>query len=147
MQFHFTDDNNPITGLDQAIIEMDADGSNVRRLRSGFRDRWPTWSPDGSLIAFLSVSQGGSPLNLFVMNADGSNARVVRSGLQYDERPAWSPDGKSITFVIRSASRMCESIWDYGQVWCGQSARRVGLNGIIYPAWEVLSASNLVWQR
>jgi Tol biopolymer transport system component len=86
-------------------------------------------------------------MNLFVMNADGSGAKVLMSGLDHDERPAWSPDGKSITFVVSSASRMCEDTWDFGFVPCGQSAMRVGLNGVIDPTWELPSASDLVWQR
>jgi TolB protein len=140
-------DDSDLAAIDYGIFEMDPDGSNVRRLRSGFRDRWPTVSPDGSLIAFIGLNTTDYVMNLFVMNADGSNARMVMSGLRYDEHPAWSPDGKSITFVVSSASRMCEDIWDFGMVPCGQSAKRVGLTGAIYPAWELASASNLVWQR
>jgi Tol biopolymer transport system component len=140
-------EDDPLTCLHYGIFEMDPDGSNVRQLRSGFRDRWPTWSPDGSLIAFVGLNREDYVMNLFVMNADGSNATVLRSGLNYDERPAWSPDGKYITFVVSSASRMCEDTWDYGMVPCGQSAKRVGLDGAVDPMWELPSASNLAWQR
>lgn len=140
-------DDHDLTAIDQAIFEMDPDGSNARRLRTGFRDRWPTWSPDGSLIAFVGFNEGSYVMNLFVMNADGSNVRIVKSGLNYDERPTWSPDGKRITFVVSSAARMCEDIWDYGLVPCGQSAKRIGLDGVIDYGWELPSASNLAWQR
>jgi len=140
-------ENDSLQGLRYGILVMDADGSNVLLLRSGFRDRWPTWSPDGSQIAFIGLSPADFSMNLFVMNADGSEPRLVKSGLDYDERPAWSPDGKSITFVVRSAARMCEDIWDFGFVPCGQSAKRIGLDGRIDPSWDLPSASALVWQR
>jgi len=140
-------ENDPSTGLHYGIFEMDPDGSNVHQLRSGFRDRWPTWSPDGSQIAFIGLNPADYSMNLFVMNADGSEPRLVKSGLDYDERPAWSPDGKSITFVVRSAARMCEDIWEFGFIPCGQSAKRIGLDGRIDPSWDIPSASALVWQR
>jgi Tol biopolymer transport system component len=146
-QIIFARSDDSVSPVNYGIFEMDPDGSNVRRLRSGFRDRWPTWSPDGSLIAFIELNPDNFAMNLFVMNADGSNARVLKSGLQYDDRPAWSPDGKSITFIVRSASRMCENIWDFGEVPCGQSAKRIGLGGLVDTRWELPSASYVVWQR
>jgi TolB protein len=140
-------EDDPSKGLQYGIFEMDPDGSNVRQLRSGFRDSWPAWSPDGSLIAFVGLNRENLGMNLFVMNADGSGEKILISGLSHDERPAWSPDGKSITFVVNSASRMCEDTWGDGTVACGQSAKRVGLDGVVDLLWEVSSASNLVWQR
>jgi TolB protein len=139
-------ESDPSAGLLYGIFEMDPDGSNVRQLRSGFRDHSPTWSPDGSRIAFVGLSREDFGRNLFVMNADGSDARVLKS-VDNDERPAWSPDGKRITFVVGSAERMCQDIWDFGLVPCGQSAHRIGLDGVIDPSWELSSASQLVWQR
>ncbi len=50
----------------------------------------PTWSPDGSQLAF--THEGG----IWAIGADGSNARrIIRNG----ESPAWSRDGKMIAFM------------------------------------------------
>jgi hypothetical protein len=53
---------------------------------------YPTWSPDGTQIAYAQLS--GGPLHL--MNADGTNQRVLAAanGLYSDSPPAWSPDSK-----------------------------------------------------
>jgi Tol biopolymer transport system component len=56
-------------------------------------DQSPTWSPDGSEIAFSS-DRGGT-WAIYVMEADGSNVhRVADDGTH----PDWSPDGSSIAF-------------------------------------------------
>ena len=139
----------PPGGLRYGIYEMDPDGSNLRDLLLGFRDSWPTWSPDGSRIAFIDLNPEGFVFSLVVMNTDGSNATALRTSPDWTfaTRPAWSPDGKSITFVVSSAARMCEDNWDFGTVPCGLSAKRVGLNRVVDPTWELPSASSLVWQR
>jgi Tol biopolymer transport system component len=63
------------------------------------------WSPDGSKIAFIKISDSATPFTvgeLWVMNSDGSGARKLAdadAGHGYPE--AWSPDGSRIAFVVR----------------------------------------------
>lgn len=141
-------EDGPPDSLRYGIFEMDADGSNLHQLRRGFRDSWPTWSPDGSRIAFIDLNPEGWVFSLVVMSADGSNAKTLKISADWTagSRPAWSPDGKSITFMVSSASRMCDDE-EIGFHPCGQSAKRVGLDGVIDPRWELPSASHVFWQR
>jgi len=62
-------------------------------------DGWPTWSPDGSQIAFMS-DRSGNP-DIYVMNADGSNVRQLTEHPANDIWPEWSPDGTRIAFPSR----------------------------------------------
>jgi tol-pal system beta propeller repeat protein TolB len=58
----------------------------------------PTWSPDGTKIAF-SRDDGSGWVSLYVMNADGSTVtRLTNPGTANDYEPAWSPDGTKIAF-------------------------------------------------
>jgi len=83
-------------GPDSGLFVMNGDGTDVRRLPSERGDTDPTWSPDGSSIAFVRFHDGNG--DIFVMDADGSSVRQLTDG-RSDGSPAWSPDGTRIAFV------------------------------------------------
>jgi TolB protein len=75
---------------------MRADGNNPRPLT--YRDDIdPTWSPDGSMIAFASTRNGGQR-QLYVMNANGSDVRQLTDLNNMGGRSTWSPDGTKLAF-------------------------------------------------
>jgi Tol biopolymer transport system component len=89
---------NPETQTDsEALYLMSSHGTEVKRLTPEFFfDGAPTWSPDGTRIAFAARRDADEASVIFVMNADGSGLNVVREEAGV---PAWSPDGTKIAFA------------------------------------------------
>jgi Tol biopolymer transport system component len=74
---------------------MNPDGSNPHAITS-HDDIDPTWSSDGSHIAFASNRQGQR--QLFVANANGKKVDKVTDLKQMGGRSSWSPDGTKLVF-------------------------------------------------
>lgn len=86
------------------IYSVNVDGTDLRRLTHNRRDDGstlvgtdsnPTWSPDGTQIAFHSWISGGTP-GLYKMNADGTG--ITRLADATSGGISWSPDGSRITY-------------------------------------------------
>jgi dipeptidyl aminopeptidase/acylaminoacyl peptidase len=76
---------------------MNYDGTNViRRTNNPARDFSPTWSPDGTRIAFWSDRDGN--FEIYVMNSTGSGLTRLTNNPADDYDPAFSPDSKKIAF-------------------------------------------------
>jgi Tol biopolymer transport system component len=58
----------------------------------------PTWSPDGSRIAFTSLRNAGRP-HIFVIYLDDNHVEELSEGFNQDFQPEWSPDGSRILFI------------------------------------------------
>ena len=97
------------------IYSMNADGSDPTNLthnapilvgeppqpQNDGVDEFPSWSPDGRKIAFMSdhVLDPSAHPEIFVMNADGSGQTDLTNSPESDLTPSWSPDGRKIAFV------------------------------------------------
>ena len=76
---------------------VNGDGTGLTQLTTaGAIDYRPTWSPDGSQIAFVSTRDGNA--EIYVMNADGTGQVNVTNNAANDNSPAWSPSGSTILF-------------------------------------------------
>ena len=74
------------------------------RIDAGFNAA-PSWSPDGSRLAFERGYFGVLPGDIncrqsvvFVVNSDGTGLRQLTSADMVAFRPEWSPDGATIAF-------------------------------------------------
>jgi tricorn protease len=65
---------------------------------SGAHDKWPTWSPDGSQIAFISDLSGEEELYLAPQDGSKPAQQITNGGSAMRYQPEWSADGKRIAF-------------------------------------------------
>ncbi|WP_405156692.1 prolyl oligopeptidase family serine peptidase [Paenibacillus sp. FSL K6-0108] len=77
------------------------DGSEDKTLTDGVKDSSPSWSPDGTQLAFLRLEKGGK--GLWTLSSGDTKAinRISpeRKLLQF----VWSPDGQYIAFTSKVA--------------------------------------------
>jgi Tol biopolymer transport system component/DNA-binding winged helix-turn-helix (wHTH) protein len=64
----------------------------------------PTFSPDGSQIAFSWRPEGDPNSHIYFKSIGSGSMRRVSSGSYTDSAPAWSPDGRLIAFHRRPES-------------------------------------------
>ena len=80
-----------------SVATMEPDGTNRLRLAKAGRNRYPSWSADGTKIAYTRARLG-----LYTMNSDGTGKTlVVERTRRHDsmDHPSWSPDGTRLAFA------------------------------------------------
>jgi TolB protein len=85
-------------GPNTHIYLVDLETDSQRQITQGAAiDTEPTWSPDGSKLAFTS-DRGGRP-QIYEMDMGSGQIRRVTFQGNYNARPRYSPDGKSIVMI------------------------------------------------
>lgn len=84
--------------VDGAIYVISVDGTGLRRLSPklprGVLDMHPSWSPDGTQIAFMrytneDVVASAEDGDAWIIDADGTDATTVTHGPAIDSWPQW----------------------------------------------------------
>jgi Tol biopolymer transport system component len=116
------------------VLVARADGSRVRRLTSAPGPQFdPSFSPDGSLIAYRDSRHGiNEDDEIWVMDRDGGHARNLTRDHGNDWSPAWSPDGATIAFASTRSGSL--ELWTMASD--GSNPRRVSSSPAEYPSWS-----------
>ena len=105
--------NGKVAFQSSGIWVMDADGSNRAQLTTIATDRQPSWSPDGTKIAFTrqaveagsASAEGGVVYEVWTMDANGVNQEMIGVG----EHATWSPDGTRLLYALDGAIHEMDS--------------------------------------
>ena len=75
------------------------DSADVIQLTRGDKDTQPTWSPDGTELAFASGRGDKSQIFVLPTAGLGGEPRALTNLPNGAHSPAWSPDGRQIAFL------------------------------------------------
>jgi TolB protein len=122
-----------------ASVELTVSARTTTPLTSSpTEDRNPSWSPDGTSIAFEARRPDGH-LDIWKMDADGGNQTRLTTNTNDDRNPAWSPSGDVIAFDSNRAGTF--DIWRMPAA-SGESGATVadsltfGNEDDVEPAWS-----------
>ena len=115
---------------------MNADGRRLKRLtRTRVSESYPTWSPDGRWMLFVSAERRRGNLDLYKMRPNGSGRRRLASTPFCETAPAWSPDGTRIAFL--NACVPGNTRWPlYVMRSDGTGVERLPTGGLGGPSWS-----------
>lgn len=112
------------------IYRLPIDGGDAKPLTDGIEWNFqPTYSPDGSKIAFISDRDGYD--NLWVMDANGEGlVQITKESKHNVHNPAWSPDGQWLAARKGTVSR--RSI-PAGEIWLYNINGGAGIELVDHP--------------
>jgi Tol biopolymer transport system component len=110
------------------VFSMAPDGAAKANLtRNATPDSAPSWSPDGTRLAFTRPGKGGGD-DVFVMNANGKAQRNLTRSSPDDANPDWAPDGSKVAYDVGGTQIFASSA-------DGSSMQRL-IPGGFAPSWS-----------
>ncbi|HEX3463723.1 MAG TPA: S9 family peptidase [Candidatus Elarobacter sp.] len=85
------------------LVMVDLANGNARRVLT--QDRadisTPSWSPDGTRIAFLASPGKGQMPEIYVLSLDGGDAERITHARGAISAISWRPDGRALAYIMR----------------------------------------------
>ncbi len=119
------------------------DSSGARQLATGGTFSQPSWSPDGTGLAY--VYRGTNFADIFVTDDHGQNqvrltnsASTILDNTDWNFRPTFSPDGKLIAFVSDKTST-------FPTLWLMNAADGSGRHALATPGLQQEDVDSMAW--
>ena len=119
------------------------DANGARQLATGGTFSQPSWSPDGTGLAY--VYKGTNFADIFVTDEHGQNqvrltnsASSILDNTDWNFRPTFSPDGKLIAFVSDKTST-------FPTLWLMNAADGSGRRALATPGLQQEDVDSLAW--
>jgi TolB protein len=119
------------------------DASGARQLATGGTFSQPSWSPDGTGLAY--VYRGTNFADIFVTDDHGQNqvrltnsASTILDNTDWNFRPTFSPDGKLIAFVSDKTST-------FPTLWLMNAADGSGRRALATPGLQQEDVDSMAW--
>lgn len=83
------------------VVTVPAENGAILNLTrsSGVAERYPTWSPDGTTIAYWSDRTGEYELTVRPADGSGAERKITSLGQGFRYQAQWSPDSKKVVFA------------------------------------------------
>ncbi|MCK4758009.1 MAG: PD40 domain-containing protein [Thermoplasmata archaeon] len=120
------------SGLSLDIWQMNPDGTGKTRITTDdfYAEDDPSWSPDGTKIAYMGESAFGTD----IWYTDFGVTIRLTTDPAFDGQPAWSPDGTRIAFTSeRSGNR---DVWVMNSDGTAQTQLTTDTAADEYPCWS-----------
>jgi hypothetical protein len=105
------------------------------------KDIMPTFSPDGTRIAFASDRSGN--WDIYLTDINGGKATQITSGPTHDLHPSFSPDGTKMVYCSYGAK---SGQWELVVIDVANPAQRQIIGHGLFPQWSP-KGDRIVFQR
>lgn len=101
-------------GQPSSLEIVDRTGKVLRRIRLPYDSWWPSWSPDGTRIAFSTGLIDYGKGDVWIVNAVGGGLKDVTRGRGVSRLAAWAPDGRALLISRATSPTSAHSLWIIG---------------------------------
>lgn len=117
-------------------------GTTVTQLTNdAAKDIMPTFSPDGSQIAFASDRSGN--WDIYIMDVSGGKATQITNGPTHDLHASFSPDGRKLVYCSYGSK---SGQWELVVIDVANPAQRQIIGNGLFPQWSP-SGDRILFQR
>ena len=121
-----------------ALMVADADGYNPQTVvRSAEPLLSPSWSPDGSRLAYVSFERGNS--SIYIQNISTGARELVTSFRGINGAPTFSPDGRRLALTLSRSGNPEIYVMDLGSKQLTQLTNQFGID--TEPTWSADGSS------